>query len=98
MPLLRRLFASICLFLVASAIAAPALAVSAADAQRKVSEDLHHALTAPAITGIEWARDTGAGRLVKVLILADNTIDPGLEKLRRAVVDAGGSRGPAVTT
>ncbi|MDQ3027880.1 MAG: S8 family serine peptidase, partial [Pseudomonadota bacterium] len=64
---------------------------SHADARGKVSTDLQQALAAPSVSGVTWARESSAGRMVKVLVLAHGTVDPDLVNLRRAIVAAGGS-------
>src|SRR6185436_13428849 len=53
--------------------------------------DLAAAVTAASVSGVTWARETTSGRMVKVLVIADASVDPDLVNLRRAIVAAGGS-------
>src|SRR5947209_20623109 len=65
--------------------------VSQGQAQQKLSPELLAALSAPSVASLTWAKDTYAGRLVKVLVLAKPTVDSDLADLRRAIVNANGS-------
>src|SRR5688572_3304615 len=85
---LSRLAARLLAFLAVLALATPAWSISAADAERKLSGDLHQALGAASVAGIPWANETATGRMVQVVVLADATADPSLSKLRRAITDA----------
>ncbi|HUQ29602.1 MAG TPA: S8 family serine peptidase [Usitatibacter sp.] len=72
------------------------MAVSSAFAQtgetrRKVAVDLQNVVTGGSIAGSSWARDTSAGRMAKVLVVAKPGVDPDLAPLRSAIVSAGGS-------
>jgi subtilisin family serine protease len=62
-----------------------------ADPSTKLSRDLRAIMSASSVSGASYARDTSAGRMVKVLVLARNTSDPNLQDLRRAIVAAGGT-------
>src|SRR6478736_5736078 len=73
---------------------APAFAqttASYADARRKLSPDLQQALTANSVTGVNWAKESYNGRMVKVLVMGVPTVDPDLVALRQAITAAGGS-------
>jgi subtilisin family serine protease len=58
-----------------------------------VSQDLNAAIHGAAVSNgnSRWARDSSRGRLVQVIITADNSSDRTLTALRRAIVLAGGS-------
>ncbi len=56
-----------------------------------ISPDLNRAIHAPAVTNLRWARDGSHGRLVQVVITADNSGDRMLTALRHAIVLSGGS-------
>jgi len=64
---------------------------SPAQAELKLSPDLDQALTAPSVASLNWARDTAAGRMMKVLVMGYSTSDPDLKSLRSAIVSSGGS-------
>jgi hypothetical protein len=84
--------AAACVFLFAPAVMAQYTALESYGAARaKVSQDLTAALSVNSITGTKWAKETSAGRMVKVLVMARPTVDPDLVNLRSAVVSAGGS-------
>jgi serine protease AprX len=57
----------------------------------RISSDLNHAIRASSVANLRWARDDARGRLVQVIITADNGSDRLLTALRRAVVMSGGS-------
>ena len=81
-----------CLFLFAPAAFAQVVAMESYGASRaKVSTDLTVAISAGSVAGIPWARETAAGRMVKVLVMARPTVDSDLVALRAAVVGVGGS-------
>ena len=56
-----------------------------------VSRDLSDAIQAAAVPNVRWARNTARGRLVQVVITANNSGDRMLAALRRAILLAGGS-------
>ena len=56
-----------------------------------VSSDLGRVIKGGPINGKRWAKDTPRGRLVQVVISADNSTDRSFTGLRRAIVQAGGS-------
>ena len=62
-----------------------------AETRRKVSSDLQQVVNGGGISGSSWARDTSAGRMVKVLVIAKPGVDPDLTSLRGGVVAAGGT-------
>jgi subtilisin family serine protease len=62
-----------------------------ADPSTKISRDLKATIAAPSVSGVNYARETSAGRMVKVLVLAKSSSDADLQDLRRAIVNAGGS-------
>jgi hypothetical protein len=81
---------------IAGALFALLLAASSAfaqtsDTRRKVSSDLQQVVTGGSIAGLSWAKDTSAGRMAKVLVIAKPGVDPDLSPLRGAVVAAGGT-------
>jgi len=57
----------------------------------QVSFDLGRIINGAGISHARWARDTAQGRLVQVIISADNTGDRNLTSLRKAIIKAGGS-------
>ncbi len=61
------------------------------ETRRKVAADLQDVVTGSSISGLSWAKDTSAGRMVKVLVVAKPGVDPDLTPLRSAVVSAGGT-------
>jgi len=61
------------------------------DTRRKVSADLQQVVNGGSIAGLAWARDTSAGRMAKVLVIARPGVDPDLAYVRGAVVAAGGT-------
>jgi serine protease AprX len=69
----------------------PVTYVSADEAYRKLSPDLGDALAAASLPATNWIRETPDGRLLKLLVLSCDAIDPDLGPLRQAIVDAGGS-------
>jgi len=71
--------------------ASAAASTSASAAMSKVSPDLAQALVASSVASLPWAKDTSAGRLVKVLVISAPTTDPDLTSLRSAIVGVGGS-------
>src|SRR6187549_1167963 len=64
---------------------------SVAEGRAKLSSDLQGALSSPSVAGVSWARETAAGRMVKVLVIGSPQVDPDLVYLRRAITAAGGS-------
>lgn len=79
------------IFTLASAAAWGQGYTSYENARAKLSPDLSKAMAASTISGISWARETTAGRVMKVLIVAQPGADPDMKELRAAVVTAGGS-------
>jgi hypothetical protein len=77
--------------LVALLLAASSAFAQTSDTRRKVSSDLQQVVTGGSIAGVSWAKDTSAGRMVKVLVIAKPGVDPDLSPLRGAVVAAGGT-------
>ncbi|APV49914.1 hypothetical protein BWI17_09590 [Betaproteobacteria bacterium GR16-43] len=65
--------------------------VSVTEARRKLSSDLQQALVANSVAGVNWARESSSGRLVKVLVMAQPGIDPDLVDIRRAITAANGT-------
>jgi subtilisin family serine protease len=61
------------------------------ETRRKVSDDLQQVVYGGSISGLSWARDTYAGRMVKVLVVAKPGVDPDLTALRSAVLGVGGT-------
>jgi subtilisin family serine protease len=59
--------------------------------QHHVSPDLNNAIRAANVPNVRWARNTTRGRLVQVVITANNSGDRMLAALRRAILIAGGS-------
>ena len=60
-------------------------------AYRKLSPDLQVALTSPSMPECNWVKESPDGRLLKLLVLSYDTLDPDLGSLRRAILDAHGS-------
>src|SRR3954463_10132142 len=56
-----------------------------------VSRDLQAAINAPSVGNTRWAKDTPRGRLMQVIVVADDSSDKALNGLRKAIVQAGGS-------
>lgn len=75
----------------AAAPADPVTYVSADEAVRKLSPDLRDALAASTPPATNWVRETPDGRLLKLLVLGHDTLDPELAPLRQAILDARGS-------
>ena len=72
------------LFLFAPAALAQYVSMESYSAARaKISSDLTAASSANSVAGITWAKETSAGRMVKVLVMARPTVDPDLVNLRR---------------
>jgi hypothetical protein len=71
-------------------LASPAFAQTT-ETRNKVSADLQQIVYGGSISGLSWARDTSAGRMVKALVIAKPGVDPDLTALRAAVVGAGGT-------
>src|SRR5690242_13601847 len=92
---LAKVFAAFAAFVLLAVLAPGARADVALDplpvAQAKLSADLSGAIAANSVSGISWARETSAGRLVKVLVISTSTADSSLSALRGAVVAAGGA-------
>ena len=65
--------------------------VGVEDAYRKLSPDLQAALTSTTLTDSSWVKETANGRLLKLLVLSYDTVDPDLKSLRQAILDANGS-------
>src|SRR5665647_3152673 len=65
-----------------------AQAVTAAQAQKKLSADLQQVILAASTPNLNWVKDSANGRLVKVLILSYTTTDVDLEDLRKSIVRA----------
>jgi len=68
----------------------PAFPAAAQAQVANVSADLQQAISAARTPTVNWARDIGGARYVKVLIQT-NTSDPAMAALRQAVLAAGGS-------
>ena len=56
-----------------------------------VSREITAAINAASVSNVHWAKDTPRGRLLQVIVVADNINDKTLTGLRRAIVQAGGS-------
>jgi serine protease AprX len=72
-------------------IAASSVFAQSGETRRKVSADLQQVVSGGTISGLSWARDGSAGRMVKTLVVAKPGVDPDLTALRSAIVAAGGT-------
>jgi subtilisin family serine protease len=69
----------------------PVTYVGVVEANAKLSPDLRDAIVSTSLAPTNWIREAPTGRLLKLLVLSCDEIDPDLTALRQAVVAAGGS-------